>query len=48
MKRLAKTGKKLPAERAEIALNFPEKRPLRVLFQDEARFGRISRGRRCG
>ncbi|MDR1228570.1 MAG: IS630 family transposase [Azoarcus sp.] len=28
-------------------MSFPEKRPLRVLFQDEARFGRISRGRRC-
>jgi transposase len=40
--------KKLPAQLEEIALSFPEKRPLRVLFQDEARFGRISRGRRCG
>jgi transposase len=32
---------------AQIVATFPCSRPLRLLFQDEARFGRISQTRRC-
>jgi len=39
--------KKLPGELAKIVAGFPAQRPLRLMFQDEARFGRISRARYC-
>jgi len=39
--------KKLPNELAQIVATFPTSRPLRLMFQDEARFGRISRTRYC-
>jgi len=39
--------KKLPGELAKIVTEFPVPRPLRLMFQDEARFGRISRTRYC-
>lgn len=39
--------KKLPAALEQIVADFPTARPLRVVFQDEARFGRISRSRYC-
>lgn len=45
--RNAKNGKKTPEKLAEIIASFPIKRPIRVMFQDEARFGRISRARYC-
>ena len=34
--------KKLPNELAQIAASFAKPQPLRVMFQDEARFERIS------
>ena len=34
--------KKLSAELGQIASRFAQARPLKVMFQDEARFGRIS------
>jgi transposase len=39
--------KKLPAALAEIRAQFLSARPMRLMFQDEARFGRISQCRRC-
>lgn len=39
--------KKLGDELAEALRTFPVKRPLRLMFQDEARFGRISDCRYC-
>ena len=39
--------KKLPSDLAQVRARFPEQRPIRVLFQDEARLGRISDSRRC-
>lgn len=39
--------KKLPAALGQIIAGFPKAQPLRVMFQDEARFGRISRSRYC-
>jgi len=39
--------KKLPATLVEILNGFATVQPLRVMFQDEARFGRISDTRRC-
>ena len=39
--------KKLPNELAQIVTSFPASQPLRLMFQDEARFGRISRTRYC-
>jgi putative transposase len=39
--------KKLSATLAEIIAQFEEQGPVRVMFQDEARFGRISDTRRC-
>jgi transposase len=39
--------KKLPEVLAEIDRQWPDERPLRLLFQDEARFGRIADVRRC-
>jgi hypothetical protein len=39
--------KKLPERRAEEVAAFAVARPLRLMFQDEARFGRISDVRRC-
>jgi transposase len=35
-------GKKLPQLIQEALASFPHKQPLRLMFQDEARFGRIS------
>ena len=39
--------KKFPALLATVDSHWPGTGPLRVLFQDEARFGRISLSRRC-
>ena len=39
--------KKLPELLTLIDKKWPGKKPLRVMFQDEARFGRISDTRRC-
>jgi len=39
--------KKFPDELGQIIMSFPALRPLRLMFQDEARFGRISRTRYC-
>ena len=39
--------KKLPEVLAEIDRQWPSKGPIRLMFQDEARFGRISDTRRC-
>ena len=39
--------KKLPDALEQIVASFATARPLRVMFQDEARFGRISRNRYC-
>jgi hypothetical protein len=39
--------KKLPETLAQIDHAFPGEGPLKLLFQDEARFGRISDIRRC-
>ena len=39
--------KKLPEELKAAASRFKSKAPLRLMFQDEARFGRISDTRRC-
>ena len=39
--------KKLPQRLAEEVAAFAVTRPLRLMFQDEARFGRISDVRRC-
>ena len=39
--------KKLQDTLAEIARNWPGKEPIRLMFQDEARFGRITDTRRC-
>lgn len=39
--------KNLPVALEQIVADFPVARPLRVMFQDEARFGRISRRRCC-
>ena len=40
-------GKKLPDLLAEIAGQWQGEGPIRLMFQDEARFGRISDTRRC-
>ena len=40
-------GKKLPERLAEEVAAFAISRPLRLMFQDEARFGRISDVRHC-
>lgn len=42
-----KTGKKLQDILAEIDQKWQAPNPLRLMFQDEARFGRISDTRRC-
>ena len=39
--------KKLPALLAEIGQDWPGETPICLMFQDEARFGRISDTRRC-
>ena len=39
--------KKLPGELEKIVAAWPEARPVRVMFQDEARFGRLARCRYC-
>src|SRR5687768_1969135 len=39
--------KELSATLGEIVAQFKEQGPVRVMFQDEARFGRISGTRRC-
>ena len=39
--------KKLPERLAEEVAAFPVSRPFRLMFQDEARFGRISDVRHC-
>ena len=39
--------KKLPEQLKELALSFSVPRPMRLMFQDEARFGRISDTRYC-
>lgn len=39
--------KKLPELLAEIEQEWPGETPIRLMFQDEARFGRISDSRRC-
>lgn len=39
--------KKLRTDVAQIALSFTQHQPVRLMFQDEARFGRISQCRRC-
>jgi transposase len=39
--------KKLPERLAEIRASWPEPGPIRLMFQDEARFGRINDVRRC-
>lgn len=38
---------KLCADLVQITASFGEKNPIRVMFQDEVRFGRISHCRRC-
>lgn len=40
-------GKKLPATLVQILGSFAKPQPLRLMFQDEARFGRISDCRYC-
>ncbi|MHB8317103.1 MAG: IS630 family transposase [Acidithiobacillus ferrivorans] len=47
MRNAGKSGKKLPEAIAEVLAMFPTSRPLRVMYQDEARFGRISDTRYC-
>ena len=47
MGRPRRHGKKLSARLVEILAQFEDPGPLRVMFQDEARFGRISDTRRC-
>ncbi|WP_163098931.1 hypothetical protein GL267_006575 [Acidithiobacillus ferrianus] len=47
MRNAGKSGKKLPEAIAEVLAMFPTYRPLRVMYQDEARFGRISDTRYC-
>jgi hypothetical protein len=37
-----KTGKKLPSDLDQIVKSFATPRPMRLMFQDEVRFGRIS------
>ena len=44
---VGKSGKKLPEAIAEAFTMFPTARPQRVMYQDEARFGRISDTRYC-
>ncbi len=39
--------KKLPEALAKIKLSFAKPQPIRLMFQDEARFGRLSRCRPC-
>ncbi|WP_232230025.1 IS630 family transposase [Polaromonas glacialis] len=39
--------KKLSSDLAQVRARFPRQQPIRVMFQDEARFGRISDSRRC-
>jgi transposase len=39
--------KKLPAALGQEVAKFAQRQPLRLMFQDEARFGRISDCRRC-
>jgi len=41
------SGKKLPEAIAEALATFSVSRPLRLMYQDEARFGRISDTRYC-
>jgi len=48
MPRSARTGKKLRGEVDQIVTAWGNDRPLRLMFQDEARFGRISDTRYCG
>ena len=43
-----RTGKKLPEVLAAFDRQWPEEGPIRLMFQDEARFGRIADVRRCG
>ncbi len=43
----ARTGKKLQGELEQIVISWGNDRPLRLMFQDEARFGRISGTRYC-
>ncbi len=43
----ARRGKKLPERLTEEVAAFAVPRPLRLMFQDEARFGRISDVRHC-
>ena len=45
--RSARTGKKLQGKLGEIVASWRNGRPLRLMFQDEARFGRISDTRSC-
>jgi transposase len=40
-------GKKLPSALGEIVVSFANPKPMRLMFQDEARFGRISDTRYC-
>ena len=47
MRNAGKSGKKLPEAIAEVLAMFPTSRSLRVMYQDEARFGRISDTRYC-
>ena len=47
MRNAGKSGKKLPEAIAEVLAMFPTYRPLRVMYQDEARFVRISDIRYC-
>jgi hypothetical protein len=42
-----RNGKKLPDLLAEIEPEWPGETPIRLMFQDEARFRRISDTRRC-
>ncbi|MFD2378564.1 IS630 family transposase [Ottowia pentelensis] len=39
--------KKLPERLAEICSHWPQQGPIKLMFQDEARFGRINDVRRC-
>ena len=43
----ARNGKKLPGMLEQLQASLERQAPLRVMFQDEARFGRISDCRRC-
>lgn len=47
-KRSSEPEKKLPDILAEIDRQWLSEGPIRLMFQDEARFGRISDTRRCG